>query len=147
MSSNLKSPDMLKDAECEKGQPSQWPPDPYVPVVDLITPKEGPQVLKDKLPDASHISVPIYSWGNNDKYLAHIVAVLHIIKQKGLPKKCQVLAKAVVKRSKALKSLQEAAESWDTISTSIDITAHKVEVEQTSQMLQEAQKAHNKAVA
>jgi hypothetical protein len=29
----------------------------------------------------------------------------------------------------------------------VDITARKVEIEQTSQMLQEAQKAHNKAIA
>ncbi len=30
---------------------------------------------------------------------------------------------------------------------SVDITACKVEIEQTSQMLQEAQKAHDKAIA
>jgi hypothetical protein len=111
MSTNLKSPDMLKDAECKEEQISQQPPIPYVPVVDVVTPKEEPQVLKVKLPDASHISVPIYSRGNNEEYLAHIVAVLQIIKQKGLPKKCRVLAKAVVKQSEALKSLQEATES------------------------------------
>ncbi len=68
-------------------------------------------MLKVKLPDASHISVPIFSRGNNEEYLAHIDAVLRIIKQKGLPKKCQVLAKAVVKWSEALKNLQEASES------------------------------------
>jgi hypothetical protein len=111
MSTNLKSPDMLKDAECKKGQLSQRPPIPYVPVVDVVTPKEEPQVLKVKLPDTSHISVSIYSRGNNEEYLMHIVAVLQIIEQKGLPKKCQVLAKAVVKWSEALKSLQEAMES------------------------------------
>jgi hypothetical protein len=38
-------------------------------------------------------------------------------------------------------------ESRDTVSTSVDITACKVEIGQTSQMLQEAQKAHNKAIA
>jgi hypothetical protein len=115
-------------------------------VVDVVTPKEEPQVLKVKLPNASHISVSIYSHGNNKEYLAHIVAVLRIIEQKGLPKKCQVLAKAAVKQSKALESLQEASESRDTISMSIDITARKVEIEQTASMLQEAQKAHKKAV-
>ena len=109
MSTNLKSPDMLKDAECKKRQLSQRPPIPYVPVVNVVMPKEDPQVLKVKLPDASHISVPIYSHGNNGEYFAHIVAVLCIIEQKGLPKKCRVLAKAVVKRSKALKNLQETS--------------------------------------
>ncbi len=101
--------------ECEKGQLSHQPPIPYVPVVDVVTPKEEPQLYKVKLPNASHLSIPIYSRGNNKEYLARVVAVLCIIEQKGLPKKCRVLAKAVVRRSEAPKNLQEAAESWDTV--------------------------------
>jgi hypothetical protein len=58
--------------------------------------------------------MPIYSRGNNEEYLLHIIAVLQVIKQKGLPRKCRVLAKAVVKRSEALKNLQEAAGSFET---------------------------------
>jgi hypothetical protein len=147
ISTSFKSPDGLKDAECEKGQLSHRPPFPYVLVVDIVTPKEEPQVFKIKLPDASHLSMPIDSCGNNKEYLAHIVAVLQVIIQKGLPKKCRVLAKAFVRQSKALKNLQEATESQDTVSTSVDITARKVEIEQTQQMLHEAQKAHDKAIA
>jgi hypothetical protein len=147
MSTNLKSPDMLKDTECKKGQLSQRPPIPYVPVVDVVTPKEEPTVLKVKLPNDSHISVPIFSRGNNKEYIAHIIAVLRIMDQKGLPKNCRVFAKAVAKRQEVLKNLLEAAGSQDTFSTSIDVTAHKVEIEQTQQMLQEAQKAHDKAIA
>jgi hypothetical protein len=92
-------------------------------------PKEEPQIFKIKLPNASHLSIPIYSRGNNKEYLAHIVAALQVIEQKGLPKKCRVLAKAVVKRSEALKNLQEAAGSRDTVSTSVDVTARKVKIE------------------
>jgi hypothetical protein len=97
MSTSLKSPDGLKDAECKKGQLSHQPPIPYVPVVDIVTPKEEPQVFKIMLPDASNLTMPIYSHGNNEEYLAHIVAVLQMIEQKGLPKKCRVLAKAVAR--------------------------------------------------
>ncbi len=111
MSTSLKSPDGLKDAECKKGQLSHQPPILYVPVVDIITPKEDPQVFKIKLPDESNLSMSIYSRGNNEEYLAHIVAVHQVIEQKGLPKKCQVLAKTVARRSKALKNLQKATES------------------------------------
>ena len=75
MSTSLKSPDGLKDAECKKGQLSHRPPIWYVPVVDIVTPKEEPQV-KIKLPDVSHLHMPIYSCGNNEDYLGHIVAVL-----------------------------------------------------------------------
>ncbi len=97
MSISLKSPDRLKDAECKKRQLSHWPPIPCVPVVDIVTPKEETQLFKVKLPDASHLSMPIYSRGNNEEYLVHIVAVLCIIYQKGLPKKCRMLTKAVVR--------------------------------------------------
>jgi hypothetical protein len=57
--------------------------------------------------------MPIYSrsHGNNKEYLAHIFAVPRIIDQKGLPKKCRMLAKAVARWSEALKNLKEAAES------------------------------------
>jgi hypothetical protein len=79
MSTSLKSPDGLKDAECKKGQLSHRMPILYVPVVDIVTPKEEPQVFKIKLPDASHLSMPLYSRGNNEEYLAHIVAVLRVI--------------------------------------------------------------------
>ncbi len=58
-----------------------------------------------------------------------------------------MLAKAVVRRSEALKNLQEAAESLDTVSMTVDVMACKVEIEQTQQMLQEAQKAYDKAIA
>ncbi len=107
-------------------------------MIDIVTPKEEPQIFKIKLPDASHLSMPIYSLGNNKEYPALIVVVFCVINQKGLPKKCRVLAKAVVKRSEALKNLQEATGSQETVSTSVDVTASKVEIEQTQQMLQEA---------
>ncbi len=116
-------------------------------MIDIVTPKEEPQIFNIKLPDVSHLSMPIYSRGNNEEYLVHIVAVLRVIEQKGLPKKCRVLAKAIIKRSEALKNLQEVAGSQDTVSTSVDVTDPKVEIEQTQQMLQEAQKAHDKAIA
>jgi hypothetical protein len=62
-----------------------------IPVVDIVTPKEEPQIFKIKLPDASHLSMPIYSRGNNEEYLANIVVVLQVIEQKGLPNSAQCL--------------------------------------------------------
>jgi hypothetical protein len=82
MSTTPKSSEGLKNAECKKGQLSNRPPIPYIPVVDIVTPKEEPQSLKVKLPNESHLNMPIYSHGNTKEYLAHIVAVLRIIDQK-----------------------------------------------------------------
>ncbi len=83
MSTTLKSFDRLKDAGCKKGQLSNRPPIPYVPVVDILTPKEDPQVYKVKLPDNSHINMHIYSRGNNKEYHTLIVSVLRFINQRG----------------------------------------------------------------
>jgi hypothetical protein len=148
MSTTLKSPNGLKNSKCKKGQlPSNRPPIPYVPEMDLVTSKEEPQVLKVKLLDDTYLNMPIYSRGNTEEYLAHIVAFLCIIKRKGLDAKCRKLGKAVVKQSKALKNLLEAAGSKDTVLSDVDMETRKVEIEQTQQMLQESQKAHDKAIA
>jgi len=148
MSTILKTPDGLKDSECKKGQLSNHqPPILYVPVGDIITPKEDPQVLKVKLPENSHLSMPIYSCGNNKEYLTHIVAVLHVIKQWGLDSKCRKLEKAVLRQSKMLNNLLESAGSQDPVSTTVDVTACKVDIEQTQQLLQDFQEAHDKAIA
>jgi hypothetical protein len=147
MSITLKSLDRLKNAECKKGQLSNRPPVPYVPQTDIVTPKEDPQVLKVKLPDDSHTNMHIYTHGNTKEYLMHIVAVLCIIKQKGLDVRCRKLAKAVLRQSKIVKNLLEAAGLRDTVLTDVDVQARKVEIEQTQQLLQDFQKAHDGAIA
>jgi hypothetical protein len=45
-----------------------------------------------------------------------------------------------------LKNLK-ATGSRDTVSKDVDVQSRKVEIEQTQQMLQESQKAHNEAMA
>jgi hypothetical protein len=149
MSTTLKSPNGSNNFECKKGQLSNQPPVLYVPEMDLVTTKEELQVLKVKLPDDTCLNTPIYSRGNTEEYLAlaHIVAVLRIIKQKGLDVRCRKLGKAVVKQSKGLKNLLEATGSKDTVSLDVDGEANKVEIEQTQQTLQESQKQHDKAIA
>jgi hypothetical protein len=93
MSTTLKSPKGLKVLECKKGQLSSQPSIPYVPPTDLVTTKEAPESLKIKLLDGTVINMPIFSQGNTKEYLAHIVAVLHPISQKGLDVQCRKLAK------------------------------------------------------
>ena len=46
-----------------------------------------------------------------------------------------------------LKNLLEAAGSQDTVLMTVDVTARKVEIEQTQQLLQDFQKTHDKAIA
>ncbi len=92
--------------------------------------------MKVKLPDDTCLNMPIYSRENTEEYLAHIVAVLRIIKQKGLGARCRKLGKAIVKQSEALKILLVAAGSKDTVLLDVDVEVRKVEIEQTQQILQ-----------
>jgi hypothetical protein len=147
MSTTLKATGRLKSSEFKKGQLSNQPPIPYIAERDIVTSKEEPQILKVKLLDDTYLNMPIFSHGNTEEYLAHIVAVLHIIKQKGLGAKCRKLGKAVVKQLEALKNLLEATGSKDTVSSDVDVEACRMEIEQTQQMLQESQKVHDKAIA
>jgi hypothetical protein len=107
MNTTLKSPDGLKNAECKKGLLSNQLPIPYVPEMDIVTPKEDPQVYKVKLPNNSHINMHIHSCGNTKKYLMHIVAVLRLIKHRRLDSRCRKLEKAVLRQSEMLKNLLE----------------------------------------
>ncbi len=80
MSTTVKAPNGLKYSECEKGKLSNRPLISFVLLTDLISTKEEPQSLKIKLPDGSVFNMSIYSRGNTEEYLAHIIAVLCIIK-------------------------------------------------------------------
>jgi hypothetical protein len=73
----------------------------------------------------------IYSRGNNKEYLTHTVAVIRVIKQRGLDSMCRKLEKAVLRQSKLLKNFLESAGSRDTVLTGVEVMAHKVEIEQT----------------
>jgi hypothetical protein len=151
MSTTLKAPNGLKDLECEKGQLSSRPPVRYVPLTDLVTTKEELQSLKIKLPNGlpngSVFNMSIYSHGNTEEYLAHIVAVLCIIKQKGLDAQCRKLGKTVVKLTWMFKDLLKAAGSKDTVLLDVDVEVRKLDIKEIQKMLQEAQKQQNKAIA
>ncbi len=83
MSTNLKSPlKDLKNAECKKGTPPVRPPIPYVLPTDLHKKQETEQI-KVELPNGTKFQMPTYGSGDNEEYLIHIMAVLHLVKQKG----------------------------------------------------------------
>ncbi len=68
----------------------------------------------------------------------HIVAVLCFIKQKRLNLQCRKFRKAVVKLTGTFKDLLKAAGSKGTVSSNDDMEVHKLEIEETQKMLQEA---------
>jgi hypothetical protein len=146
MSTTLKTLKELKDSECKKGQLRSWPPVPYIPLTDLVTTKEVQETQKIKLPDGTILNMSIFSQGNTKEYLVHVVAVLHLIHQKGLNVQCRKLAKAVDRLAGTLQNLLKAAGSKTTILSDDDVEAQKLEIEQTQQMLQEAQKAHDNTI-
>ncbi len=75
-------PESLKDLECKKGTLTIWPPTPYVPAIDLHKKRDTEQI-KIKLTDETNYQMSAFSQGNNEGYLVCIIAVKHLLKQKG----------------------------------------------------------------
>jgi hypothetical protein len=83
MSRNLKSPlEGLQNSECVKGTPSVRPPIPYVSLPDLHEKCETEQI-KVELPNGTRFQMSTYGTGNKEEYLVHVIAVMHLIEQKG----------------------------------------------------------------
>jgi hypothetical protein len=102
MSSNLKSlPEGLKNPECKKGTPPIRPPIPYVPPTDLLEKWETKQI-KVELPDGTKFQMPTYGSGNNKEYLVHIIAILHLVEQKGMAAKVKEAFAALVAARKEM---------------------------------------------
>jgi hypothetical protein len=96
MSLNLKSPpEGLKNAKCKKGTPPVRPPIPCVPPTDLLEKREMEQI-KVELPDGTKFQMPTLGTGNNEEYLVHVIAVLHLVEQKGTAAEAQEAFAALV---------------------------------------------------
>jgi hypothetical protein len=88
----------------------------------------------------------IFSRGNTREYPVHVVVFLHLIIQMGLNVQCRKLAKPVNKLAGTLENLQKSSGPKGATSKE-DQESHKVEIVHTQEMLEEAWKAHNMAVA
>ncbi len=110
MSASNKVPKGLKDSKCKKGNLGAHPPIPYVTLTDLLQAKENSDTIKLKLPDGTIISMTIFAKDNPLEYLQHVIAVLHLINQKGLDAKCREAGKELVKTSKVLEALKRKPE-------------------------------------
>ncbi len=83
MSTNLKSlPEGHKNVKNEKGTLPVRPPIPYVPPTDLLEKWETEQI-KAELLDRTKFQMPTFDSGNNKEYLVHLIAILHLVEQKG----------------------------------------------------------------
>jgi hypothetical protein len=82
MSVPLKSPEGLKDSECEKGNLLHCPPIPYIPPTDLLPAIDKIETIKIKVADGSTVNMKNFSIGSPEEYLGHIVAVLDLIDRK-----------------------------------------------------------------
>jgi hypothetical protein len=85
----------LRNTECKKGTPPVRPPIPYVPPPDLHKKREMEQI-KVQLPNGTMFQMPTYGTGNNEEYLVHIIAILHLVEQKGTAAKVKEAFAALV---------------------------------------------------
>ena len=103
MSFNFKSPpEGLKNLECKKGKSVAQPPIPYVPPTNLSK-KQDAEQIKVKMPDGTNFGMAAFMYGTNEDYLVHVIAVLQIIKKKGLASEIKVAWDAILKVRREMK--------------------------------------------
>ncbi len=89
----------------------------------------------------------IFAKGNPKEYLQHVIAVLHLINQKGLDTKCRESAKELFKTSEVLEALKRKSGGTEKASAlRNDQEAQKEELKQTQEMCKLAKKEHDEAV-
>jgi hypothetical protein len=107
MSTNLKSPpEGPQNAKCKKGMPPIRPPMLYDPLTDLHKNREMEQI-KVKLPNGTKFQMPTYGTSNSKEYLVHIIAILHLVEQKGTAAKVKEAFAAFVTVRKEMSPLLE----------------------------------------
>ncbi len=106
MSASSKTPEGLKDSECEKGHLGNCPPVSYVPPTDLLQTKDSSETLKVKLADGTVFSMSIFAKGSLEDYLQHVIAVLRLVDQKGLHVLCKKHAKEIKNANTALRAIK-----------------------------------------
>jgi hypothetical protein len=148
MSTILKSHKGLKDLECMKGQLklSSRPPILCAPLTNLVTTQESRESLKIKLLNGTVINMSIFSQGKTKEYLAHVVAVLHLINPNRLNVQCRSLPRLLTSWLELFGNLQKSTRPMGS-SSKDEKEAHKLELVHTQEMLQKSQKAHEEAVA
>jgi hypothetical protein len=146
MSTILKNSKILKDLECKKGQLSSRPPISYVPPTDLLATKDLSKNLKIKLPNGTVFTMTIFLRWNTEEYLAHVIAVLQLINQKGVNVLCRKLAKLLEKQAVTLADLHKSIGPKGS-NYKEDQEAFRVEIKQTQELHEATEKEHDKAVA
>ena len=152
MSVPLKSPDGLKDHECEKGNLSHRPPIPYVPPTDLLPATSKIETIKIKVSDGSTVSMKIFSVGSPEEYLSHIVAVLHLIERKGLREQTKTFYGEMRNATAALQALQkrkalESKDGADDEQSEEELSeADKVELTQSQGIFKDSKSKYVKAI-
>jgi hypothetical protein len=111
-----------------------------------VTTKELLERIKIKLTDRTVFNMSIFSQGNNKEYFVHVMPFLHLINQKGLNVQCRKLAKAGDKLARTLENLQKPTGPKGATSKD-NQESRRVEITHTQEMLQDSQKANNKAIA
>ncbi len=79
----------LKDQECVRGNHTNWPPIPYVPVVDKIQDavnanSNQPCMQKIKLPNKTEFQAGVWNTGTPEEFLMHVKQAIHACDRMGL---------------------------------------------------------------
>jgi hypothetical protein len=103
--------------------------------------------LKLKLPNWTVLSMTIFTKGNSEDYLQHLITVLCLITQKGLDATCRCSAKELERASNVLEALVHNPIGPQGLNSKEDLAARTIEKKQTQEMLKSTKKEHESTMA
>jgi hypothetical protein len=65
--------------------------------------KQETEKIKVEMPDGSNFQMAAFGYGNIEEYLVHVIAVLHIINQKGIKTDTEKAFQALVEVRREMK--------------------------------------------
>jgi len=98
----------LNDADCKKGQISQWPPISYAPSKDEALIKASCETIKMKTPEGEVKVAVLGDSPGPEEYLQHISSFVRMLERKKVTEDLLTLAKAVASQKAPVRKLRAA---------------------------------------
>ena len=98
----------LSDAECKKGQVTQWPPIPYAVSKNGLLVSTLRETIKVKTPKGESKQTLLGNGADGEEYVKHLMFFFQFMKNKGYEADHKATVKVTLSATTALKKLAKA---------------------------------------
>jgi hypothetical protein len=98
----------LSNADCKKGQVTQWPPIPYAVSKNGLLMRTSPETVKIKMPEGESKQSLLGDGVDGEEYVKHLMSFFHFMEKRGYEADLEAASKVTLGLTTALKKLAKA---------------------------------------